>query len=121
MTGECVLCTALRDEPSIYADVHISVLDCLEVKGHKVRMMVVSKKHVAVVPLWLEKYMVERLEVAGTGRFPPGKWVIMSPFFSRIQEHAHFVACDLVPEAKDYFQVMATPWVRVIDSLPRGG
>ena len=117
MKGRCSLCKAVSREPCIYEDRFVRVLKASKLKGHKNRVMVVTREHVKYVSPWLQDYMVDVLEKAGRRVFAKEyKFVIMSPINGTVTEHAHFVASDLDPEADDYDQVLATPWVRVVDT-----
>lgn len=116
MTDECPLCRANKEERFYYEDKWVKVLDTKGLKGHKNRIMVSLKEHKAMVPEWLQAHMLDALERTGREVYASEyKFVIMSPLNGNVPDHAHFVASDLNPSADDWEQVLATPWMRVVD------
>jgi hypothetical protein len=115
----CPLCEALKSEPKIYEDRSVAVLPPKARKGHGFRLMVVAKDHAKTVPHWLEDYMVEKLTNIGLSNCNgTKKFVIMTPMFGNVPEHAHFIASDLSKDAEDFDQVMGTPWIKVVEVKP---
>jgi len=116
MTKDCPLCRANKEERFYYQDKWVKVLDTAKLKGHKKRIMVLLKTHRATVPEWLQAHMLEALERTGRRVFASEyKFVIMSPLNGNVPDHAHFVASDLNPNSDDWEQILATPWMRVVD------
>lgn len=112
---DCTLCKAVIREEKYYEDEYIAVINTKNLKGHAARIMVVTKKHLEIVPLWLEKWMLDKLEEHGRWIFTyTYKFVIMSPIFGTVSNHAHFVASDLDCKSNDFEQILATPWIQVV-------
>lgn len=108
----CVLCEALK-EKGIYEDKHIKILETKSRKGHLRRIMAISKHHTKRHS-W-DDHMITMLEQIGKEVFHyTYKFAIMSPLFGTVKNHAHFVASDLDPNSQDFFQVLGTPWERVV-------
>lgn len=112
---ECPLCRALGEE-SICEDEHVKILEAKSLKGHRRRIMAVTKEHMRVAPSWLDAHMLDRLEEVGRRVFGyTYKFVIMSPLFGSVRDHAHYVASDLEPGCEDFHQILGTPWIRVVE------
>lgn len=111
----CPLCKAVKNESAIYEDKWIKIVETKRLKGHRRRIMVITKKHIDVVPSWLDKHMLDKLEETGRKIFNyTYKFVIMSPIYGTIPNHAHYVATDLEEGSEDHKQILATPWLRVV-------
>jgi hypothetical protein len=115
--GPCPLCRALATEPAIYEDPQVKVLRTKNLKGHKERVMVVSKAH--SVPrserAALDRRMVKVLHRLGPKLFAyTYKFAVLSPKFASVPAHPHFVASDLEP-GEDLHQLLGTPWMEVVD------
>jgi hypothetical protein len=46
------------------------------------------------------------------------EFVIMTPMFGNVPEHAHFIASDLSRDAEDFDQILGTPWIMVVEVKP---
>jgi hypothetical protein len=100
-------------EPGIYEDARMKVLRTKKLKGHKERIMVVSKSH--RTDEMLESDMINQLKETGRQIFNYAyKFVILGPDFATVPEHKHFIATDLDSQAEDYEQVMGTTWIKVV-------
>lgn len=92
MAVECPLCSLSKRERVLYEDDLIYLADTKELKGHKVRVMAVTKSH-APDPTFeeriratvkLHEYMKEHAKV----------FYIVDSTFCSVPEHFHIVACD---------------------------
>ena len=111
----CPICKALKEE-SLHEDDLIKILETKSLKGHRRRIMVVTKEHMRVAPSWLDSHMLDRLEEVGRRVFGyTYKFIIMSPLFGSVKDHAHYVASDLEPDCEDFHQILGTPWIRVVE------
>lgn len=112
---DCSLCLAIESESSIYEDKKIKILETKNLKGHKRRIMVIYREHNALPSPDMQRKMLNQLENIGREAFSYAfKFIIMSQKFATIRDHWHYVASDLNPESTDFYQVLGTPWERVV-------
>jgi glycosyltransferase involved in cell wall biosynthesis len=106
----CPLCTIPEREKLIYSDGLVYLVQTVNLKGHKTRVMCCTHRHVKE-PTFPEKVAIFTIiydymnSVMGIG-----KWYLMDSTFCTIPEHYHLVACDsesTIPEEVD--QMMRTP------------
>ena len=110
------MCRAVREESSLYEDNAVKILRTKKMKGHRERIMVVSKDHDYTG--WIETYMLKILEDEGRKAFDyTYKFVIMATDYASVPDHPHFIATDLEP-SDDHLQILGTRWVKVVDIKP---
>jgi len=119
---ECPLCNfSSKKEKIYYENDKIIIVRTKDLKGHKERIMVVTKDHVVNVPQELFEYAIYKLAEIGLKVFNyTPKFVIMESTFSGIKAHWHLVATDLDPNSKDFKQILATPWLEVVGTEKEG-
>jgi diadenosine tetraphosphate (Ap4A) HIT family hydrolase len=116
---DCPLCRInLEAEKVFYKNEKFVILRTHKLKGHKERIMVMSKKHVQKFSRETEKEGIALLEQVGRNAFRDSyKFVIMEGTFASIQDHWHYVATDLDPSSEDFMQILKTRWLKVVDLI----
>ena len=119
MGNNCPLCNLeLHKEEIFYEDAAFIILRTKDLKGHRERMMIVSKEHVHSVDYITYDVALGVVEEIGKKIFSYApKFVIMDSTFATIKEHWHLVATDLDPKSKDFDQILLTKWVKVVDNV----
>ena len=92
LPSECALCTIPDREPLIYEDPHIYLVSTKQMKGHKVRVMAVAKRHVeepsfeerTLCYVKLYQYMSSQCET----------WYLVDDTYASVKGHFHLMACD---------------------------
>ena len=114
----CPLCNLnLKKEKVYYDDNSFIVLRTKSLKGHKERIMIVSKRHDHTIPYKALERALDMLSEIGRRVFGyTPKFVIMDTTFATINDHWHLVCTDLDPKSKDFDQILATRWVKIIDN-----
>jgi hypothetical protein len=112
----CPLCEAIQNEKGLYEDDAVKVLRTKTLKGHRERVMVVSRDH--QMNGWIETYMLKKLEDTGMKLFDyTYKFVIVATDYASVPDHPHFIASDLEP-GEDHLQLLGTRWIKVVDVKP---
>jgi len=112
----CPLCEVVNAEKGVYEDDSVKVLPTKNLKGHKARIMVVSKDH--QMTGWIETYMLKILEDVGMKVFDyTYKFVIVATDYASVPDHPHFIASDL-EGGEDHRQLLGTRWLKVVDVKP---
>jgi hypothetical protein len=94
------------------------VLRTKDLKGHRERIMIVSKEHVHSIKYLLYEIALKIAEEVGKKAFSYApKFVIMDSTFASIKEHWHLVMTDLDPKSDDSDQILLTKWVKVVDNV----
>lgn len=116
---ECPLCKLdLSQEKVFYEDQFFVVLRTKNLKGHKERIMIVSKSHVHRIPMKAYESALDIVERFGRIIFKyTNKFVIMDSTFATINQHWHLVVTDLDPKSEDIEQILKTRWIKVIDRM----
>ncbi len=114
----CPLCELKLNEEKVYfEDGSFIVLATKKLKGHKERIMIVYKRHEHELPYRAVEHALDVLTEIGRNLFSyTPKFVIMDSTFATINDHWHLVATDLDPKSKDFEQILATRWLKVIDN-----
>jgi hypothetical protein len=117
-TVQCPLCGLdLKKEKIYYDDKSFLVLRTKNLKGHKERIMIVYKRHEHTVPYKAFERALDLLSEIGKKVFSyTPKFVIMDATFATINDHWHLVGTDLDPKSKDFDQILATKWIKVVDN-----
>lgn len=111
--ASCPLCNInLAKERIHYNDEEILIADTKEKKGHRKRVMVITKKHGIQHPKQLLNKAVQQLITEGKELFN-SDFILLSDKFSSIRYHWHIVASDLDPNSDDYQQIMETPYILI--------
>ena len=114
----CPLCNLdLEKERKFYEDRSFIVLRTKTEKGHRERIMIISKRHEHTLPQKEYEHALDILTKIGKEVFNyTPKFVIMDSTFATINDHWHLVATDLNPKSEDFNQILATRWIKVIDN-----
>jgi hypothetical protein len=112
----CPLCAKLTEEEGLFANRQITIANTKDKQGHKARIMVLSNRHVETVPEQFSTYALGVLVEVGQSVFSyTYKFVVLDSTYGRNQDHWHLVASDLDSTADDFEQILATPWIQVVD------
>lgn len=128
MTKDCNLCNALKNEKDkfLYEDDDIVILPTKKMKGHKKRIMVVTKEHIGQFSLSYdtkvneERYTQQFIWFCRE-YFDEPTFCLNEPTYATMPEHWHLVASDWWGE--DLMQICYTPHKAVstrIKWLPEG-
>ena len=112
-SNACGLCHGLAAEYLLWEDGDYAILRTKRLKGHRERVMIAAKKHVAKLSQEEERLMLQHIIGQGRLIFKGYKFIVMSPKFGTIQDHAHLVASDISRRARDFDQMLGTPWLHV--------
>jgi hypothetical protein len=117
-TVQCPLCRLdLKKEKIYYDDKSFLVLRTKNLKGHRERIMIVYKQHEHTIPYKAFERALDLLSDIGKKVFSYApKFVIMDTTFATINDHWHLVGTDLDPKSKDFDQILATRWIKVVDN-----
>jgi hypothetical protein len=120
---KCPLCELnLRKEKIFHEDATFIVLRTENLKGHRERIMMVSKEHVHTIPHKVYERGLDILSKISREVFSyTPKAVIMDSTFATINDHWHLVATDLDPKGEDFQQILVTRWVSVVDNTIDSG
>ncbi len=119
--SECPLCClSLEEEKVFYEDDLFRVLRTRKLKGHRERVMIMLKKHEDPVSPGTFARALEILTETGKKLFCyTPKFVIMDSTFASVRGHWHLVATDLDPKSEDFDQILATKWIKVVDTAEK--
>jgi hypothetical protein len=79
--------------------------------------MIVYTRHEHTIPYKAVEHALNVLSKMGRKVFSYSpKFVIMDTTFATINDHWHLVATDLDPKSKDFDQILATRWIKVVDN-----
>jgi len=119
----CPLCELDLSKEKIYhEDATFIVLRTENLKGHRERIMMVSKEHVHTIPHKVYERGLDILSTISREVFSyTPKAVIMDSTFATISDHWHLVATDLDPKGEDFHQILATRWVTIVDNTINQG
>ena len=104
--------TDLANERIHYNRRGILILDTKDKKGHKERIMVITKKHGVRHSGEILNEAIIRLISIGKKIFDTD-FALLSDKYSSTKHHWHIVSSDLDEGAKDYQQIMETPLVLI--------
>jgi len=106
----------LTKEHVYYEDEKILVVDTQKKKGHRNRIMVLTKEHgVQHTKEVLDEAIRELIEVSK--QIFEEEFILLSDRYSSINYHWHIVASDLDPEAEDHQQIKETPYILIKNEL----
>ncbi|MCL5433706.1 MAG: HIT domain-containing protein [Candidatus Marsarchaeota archaeon] len=107
----CPLCNLHKEGERIYyEDDKVIIVDANNKKGHRERILVVWKKHVAKISDEEEAYTIEKLKAVAKKVFEyTTKYEVFVDKYSTIMEHWHRPASDIDPNSEDYKQILDTP------------
>lgn len=109
----CPLCKIKPAEEHIHSNSEgFLILDTRYKKGHKERIMLLTKKHGVQHPKKLLKEAIQKLITVG-GKVFNSDFILLSDRFSSTRYHWHIVASDLDPTAEDYQQILETPFILI--------
>lgn len=119
---KCSLCELdVKKEKIFHEDESFITLRTENLKGHRERIMIVSKEHKHSIPHKMYERGLDILEKISKEVFSyTPKAVIMDSTFATINDHWHLVVTDLDPRSEDFDQILATRWVTVVDNTVEG-
>ena len=106
----------LTREHVYYEDEKILVVDTYRKKGHRNRIMVLTKEHGIQHGRAILDEAIRELIAVGRQIFDED-FILLSDRYSSVNYHWHIVASDLDPEADDYHQIMETPYIIIKHEL----
>jgi len=118
MVSDCPLCDIENKEPQniLYSDDEFIIARTKYLKGHKERVMILTREHVDGVSLNVLNNAIKILKSNVQEYFKyTYKVVVMYGKYGSIPQHWHLCVSDLEPTADDFYQVLGTPWYTVID------
>jgi len=129
---KCPLCNLTdREKDNVYYEDDVFFIARTKtLKGHKERIMIGSKLHIDKINapytngIWwgnsiLPKNIIDTLENICKEVFSyTYKVVVMEGGYASIPEHFHLVITDLEPDSDDFYQILGTRWLHVIDIKP---
>jgi hypothetical protein len=108
---ECNFCNFKKKE-IIYEDDKIWIVNTKDRKGHKERIMVVTKMHAKSPPAEIQEYAIEMLIKTGKEIFNyVPLFCVMSDTHSRFPNHWHRVASDF--RGDDIEQIIDTDFAKI--------
>ena len=107
----------LKKEKIYCEDRSFVILRTKDLKGHKERIMIVLRQHEHTIPYKALERALDLLADIGRKVFSyTPKFVVMDTTFATINDHWHLVGTDLNPKSRDFGQILATRWIKVIDN-----
>lgn len=112
----CPLCNVWEREPDnvFFENDKFVVMRTKNLKGHKERVMILSKEHVADINTEFTEVLYFLRETIKPLFQYTSKVVVMDRTYGSIPDHWHYVVTDLDPNSDDFYQVLGTPWIEVI-------
>jgi hypothetical protein len=115
----CPLCDVWNREREnvLFEDEEFVIIRTKFLKGHRERVMLLSKKHIKTLENFRglsEKYEREIKKIFSYTY----KAIVMEGKFGSVPDHWHVCITDLDPSSQDFEQVLGTPWIQVIDIKP---
>ena len=92
--SECPLCNILDNEKILFEDDIIFIVSTKYMKGHKKRVMIVSKEHIRNIEN--EQYQLQKFIDFCKDYFDEPTFALCEPTFATLPEHWHYVACDWI-------------------------
>lgn len=119
----CSLCELdLKREKIYYEDKSFIVLRTENLKGHRERIMIIHKQHRHSIQYKAYERALDIVSKIGREVFSyTPKFVILDSTFATINDHWHLVVTDLDPKSKDFDQILATKWIRIVDNTIENG
>jgi hypothetical protein len=118
--GVCPLCDILNEKEVLFSNRQITIANARDRKGHAVRIMVISKRHVATVNEQFKKHALRMLVELGKAVFSyTPKFVVLDSTHGGIIDHWHLVASDIDLSADDFDQMLTMHWIQVVDTGKR--
>jgi len=112
MIEKCVLCLALKNEKSkyLYEDEDIAILPTKTMKGHRKRVMIISKKHISYDRMKSREKTHLSFFIGFCKRYfdEEPTFALCEPTYATIKDHWHLIACDWFGE-EDIKQLHYTP------------
>jgi hypothetical protein len=106
----------VNEKEVLFANRQITIANTKDKQRHKARIMVLSNRHVEAVPEQFYTYALGALVEVGKSVFRyTSKFVVFDSTYESNQDHWHLVASDLDSTADDFEQMLATPWIQVVD------
>ncbi|MGC8572201.1 MAG: hypothetical protein ACP5RI_01570 [Candidatus Micrarchaeia archaeon] len=107
----CPLCNLHKKGEHIhYEDEKVIIVDAKYKKGHRERLLVVWKNHVANISSEEEAYAIEKLKNVAKNIFSyTDKYEVYVDRYSTIMGHWHRPASDIDPNSEDHKQILLTP------------
>lgn len=109
----CPLCNMDLPNEKVYCSSDgILIVDAKQKKGHKERIMMITKEHGVQHPRERLYNGIQQLISVGKKVYT-SDFALLSDRFSSTRYHWHIIASDLDQNADDYQQIMETPFILV--------
>ena len=118
--SNCPLCKALMNEKDkfLYEDEYAVILPTKNMKGHRKRIMVVTKKHNVNEESSIAKLIIEKFIGFCKIYFDEEPtFALCEPTYASIKDHWHRIACDWNGTEKEIEQLHYTPHVAIQTEL----
>lgn len=95
---KCPLCSIPKSETLLYEDDNIYLVSTKNLKGHKVRVMVATKRHTEQ-PNFTEQIIADAVLIEYMTNLLQGQdWYIVDSTYATVPSHWHLIACDVPSE-----------------------
>jgi len=111
INAECPLCSIPLREILLYEDDKIYLVSTKDLKGHKVRMMVVTKRHTTKPNFKEQITAIGKLIEYMSNLMKDQDWYIVSNKFATVPQHWHVMSCDFPLEDEEDPLFASTPKV----------
>jgi len=109
MDKKCPLCSIPKYESLLYEDDKIYLVSTKDLRGHKVRVMAVTKRH-TIEPTFEEQILADGILFEHmTKLMGKNDWYIVSSQFASIPQHWHRIAMDFPLEEEEDPMFTKTP------------
>jgi len=107
------MCDILKREKKefLYEDKQCFIVKTKNMKGHKKRVMIVSKEHSKTLDRTIEKRLLGFFVVWCKSYFDEPTFALVEPTYATHPEHWHRIACDWNGTKKEIKQLHYTPHI----------
>jgi len=95
LTDSCPICSIPDREPILFSDGVVFLVKTMKMKGHNVRVMACTYRHVKE-PSFDERLRMFVILYNYMSKACPGGWILCDGTNASTPDHSHYVACDLV-------------------------
>lgn len=110
-TEQCPFCTIPEREDLLYEDKLVYLVPTLDMKGHKIRVMIATRRH-TTEPTFEELTTAYAALFNYMSSLHLDEWYIVDSTFGRWPDHCHYIACDALGTPEELILFAKTPKVR---------